>query len=138
MGSTRRSDGVDDAFPDEGSLLPGEADELRTRFEKLSARHKKWLSGLVREANEANLSIRVNERPTARRVHIATALFYAIDNRYTDEQLRGLLATVLDDDSVLMATLPLGAALGTCSATQAAQLRELASLGTTLTGGNNE
>ena len=138
MGSTRRSDGVDDAFPDEGSLLPGEADELRTRFEKLSARHKKWLSGLVLEANEANLSIRVNERPTARRVHIATALFYAIDHRYTDQQLRELLATVLDDDSVLMATLPLGAALGTCSATQAAQLRELASLGTTLTGGNNE
>jgi len=122
-------------MPDEGSLLPGEADELRGRFDKLSARHKKWLSGLVVEANQANLSIRVNETPTARRVHIATALFYAIDHRYTDQHLRELVATVLDDDSVLMASLPLGAALGLCSHTQAAQLRELASMGTTVTGG---
>ena len=127
-------------FPDEGSLLPGEADELRVRFDKLSARHKKWLGQLVREANDVGLSIRVNERPTARRVHLATSLFYVIEHRMTDPQLRALLALVLDDDSVLMATLPLGAALGTCSAKQAAHLRELAKLGTTVTigGDNNE
>lgn len=126
-------------MPDEGSMLPGEADLLRGRFEKLAARHKKWIGTIVQEANAADLPIRVNGHPTARRVHIASTLLYAVEFRLSEEQLRELLALVLDDDSVLMATLPLGAALGTCSAKQAAQLRELAGMGITVTsGGNNE
>lgn len=126
-------------FPDEGSLLPGEADELRVRFEKLAPKHKKWIGSLVQEANAAGLPIRVNGHPTARRVHIASTLLYAVEFRLSETDLRKLVALALDDDSVLMATLPLGAALGTCSATQAAQLRELAGMGITVTsGGNNE
>lgn len=126
--------------PEEGPLLPGEADELRERFERLSENERARIAQIASEAKQAGLPIRVSERPTARRVHLASALMYAIQFRLTDMDLRRLLEIVLDDDSVLMATLPLGAALGACSYTQAAELRDLTALGTTVTtgGDNNE
>lgn len=118
--------------PDEGPLLPGEASELRAWFTGLKPRVAKQLSGWVREAHEANLPIRVGETPTARRVHLAWVLRYMVEQKLTEQKVRELLAVVLDDDSVRMATLPFGAALGVCSDIQAGQLRELCGLGTTV------
>ena len=118
--------------PHEGPLLPGEASELREWFTGLKPRVAKQLSGWVREAHEANLPIRVGETPTARRVHLAWVLRYMVEQKLTEQQVRELLAVVLDDDSVRMASLPFGAALGVCSDIQAGQLRELCGLGTTV------
>lgn len=124
--------------PDEGSLLPGEAELLRAQFEGLTVEQREWLSGVVKEAHDAHLPIRVAERPTARRVHLASALFYMIRYDISVEQARDLLAVALADDSVRMATLPFGAALGVCSAKQAADFRELCGLGTTVTTGGDK
>lgn len=127
-------------MPDEGDMMPEAAADLKQRFDRLDDKQRKWVGGVVKEANAAQLPIRVGDMPTSRRVHIASTLFSIIEHRLSEQKLRDLLAVVLDDDSVLMASLPLGAALGTCSATQAAELCALAGLGTTVTtgGDNNE
>ena len=115
-------------MPDEGDMIG--ANDLAERFAALSDDQRRWIGGVVREANAAHLPIRVKEHPTARRVTIGDGLIMlAADLESAPQRARDLLAVALDDDTALMPSLPLGAAVGLLTAAQAATWRELIALG---------
>jgi hypothetical protein len=121
-------------MPSEGDMLPHLAGVLRERWQNMSDEQQQIVGERVAEAAAAHLPIRVQEMPSERRVNVAAAIFDAIERWPADHvvRLRELLAVVLDDDTALMDTVPLGAVLGLCSHTQARTLAEMVSAGITV------
>jgi len=120
--------------PAEGPLRAEQLDDLRMSFAQLDERQKALVGELVAEAHAADLPIRVQKMPSRRRCEIAAGIFEAL-TRWPDDhetRMRDLLAVALDDDTVLMPTLPLGAAIGLLDDEQAATWRQTISLGATV------
>jgi hypothetical protein len=118
--------------PSEGPTV--DDDDLRTAYSALDDRQRAVVGEIVAEAHAANLPIRVQEMPSRRRCEIAAGIFEALCRWPDDHEtnMRQLLAVVLDDDTVLMPTLPLGAAIGLLDDEQAATWRQTISLGATV------
>lgn len=123
-------------MPDEGDMQPDLAASLAERWHNLDVDAQNWINLRVAEAAAALLPIRVREQPSARRCAIANGLFHLAHNldsgRNIDLQAREMLAIALDDDTVLMGTLPLGAAVGLLNHVQAGRWRELIELDATV------
>lgn len=114
--------------PAEGAEQPDQRQRLKDAYDALDDDGKSWIAARVWEAAEAQLPIRVAEHPSERRIAIADAMFTAWNKQLGDETLRTMIAAVLDDDTVTMDSISLGAALGCLDHRQAAALAELTNI----------
>ena len=125
-------------YPEEGDEDPRRFEQLMTMWSEMDEAQRSWVNLRVVEANSANLPIRVKGTPTRRRLNIAEGLFRLSSHLHTrsfldvEQQARDLLAVALDDDTALMPTLPLGAAIGLLDADQSGVWLELIELGATV------
>jgi len=126
------SDGTTE-MPDEGELTPEVADQLKERFTQLNKQQIQRLQQCTLEAKRANLPIRVADNPTARRCNISRILFHAVERDWRFDDLRGILAGILDIPHADVEVLPFGAAIGLLNHQQADSMAKFVEMGETLT-----
>jgi len=120
-------------MPDEGDLTPDIADQLKERFTQLNKQQIQRLQQCTMEAKRANLPIRVADNPTARRCNISRILFHAVERDWRFDDLRGILAGILDIPHADVEVLPFGAAIGLLNHQQADSMAKFVEMGETLT-----
>ena len=126
---------ADAARPTPGKALPEEGDDLssaefasawdllRLEFEKLEGDRAGWTSQLIRDARASGVPFQTGGGKTARRFDLYRAILklaHCPDNLDDLSDIsRALLFAVREDETVLSPSIPLGAAFGSCSATEA-------------------
>ena len=83
----------------------------------------------MQEAHKAGLTIRVKEHPTERRCSIARILLHAVEQDWKFDELRGILAGILDIPTADVEVLPFGAAIGLLTNQQANTMAKLVEMG---------
>lgn len=108
--------------PNEGGpVSPADVAALQVLFEQLSTASKLWTGTLIAQGNRV-FPFRIKDAPTVRRYEIYRAILAlaetAIPDR--DDRERGLLYGATGREEVVQETLPLGAAISTLNAVEAA------------------
>ena len=119
-------------MPDEGDLTPDVADELADRFGALNKTQIRRIRDCVQEAQKAGLPIRPKEHPTERRCNISRILLHAVERDWKFDDMRGLLASILDIPFADVEVLPFGAAIGLLTSQQASTMAKFVEMGETL------
>jgi hypothetical protein len=100
---------------------------LGRRYRALNDDATAAVSRVTREAAEAGASISLAARPSVRRFEIGRALVTFAEAGWSDEIVRALVGSVLEDQAVEQPGIPLGAAIGALTIDQAKSLADLAS-----------
>ena len=116
-------------MPDEGELTPDVAEDLADRFAALNKAQIRRIRDCVQEAHKAGLPIRPKEHPTERRCNISRILLHAVERDWKFDDLRGILAVILDIPTADVEVLPFGAAIGLLTNQQALTMAKLVEMG---------
>jgi len=131
-GTTKPRQNADIEMPEEGDLTPDIANQLKERFTQLNKQQIQRLQQCTMEAKRANLPIRVADNPTARRCNISRILFHAVERDWRFDDMRGILAAILDIPHADVEVLPFGAAIGLLNHEQADIMAKFVEMGETL------
>lgn len=119
--------------PDEGATIdlgPG----LEARYRGLSEERRVWVNQLGREAREGGCDFHLKPLHSERRRDLMTAAITLAAHadfapERAEQELRDLLAAVLETETARWPTVACGYALGRCSASQAALLLQMVAAG---------
>jgi hypothetical protein len=108
---------------DEGGTAPAEHIEaLRQRLEALKPDDIARIETITAQANQAGHGISLRQKPSERRLAIATALVAWHEPGWDEDIVRDLVAAVTGDDAVTQPATPLGAVFGALTIGQANEL----------------
>jgi hypothetical protein len=126
--------------PTEGELVADvDIAALKFNYNNLLPDAQTWVAALVAEGHTAGVPWNTGSLHSERRYHLGRAIVrlagHSFDGEYefgigvladtTNDIARGLLGAATDREEVEQDSLPLGAAIGTCDATEAARFAEL-------------
>jgi hypothetical protein len=114
--------------PDEGGPVSDDDTEmLRAVFDHLEPTQRAWIAGLVRQARQHHCGFHMSECRTVRRYEIYRGLILlAQGGADDDEDVRTLVASVMDSDVPHWPSIAAGHAVGALDARQAAEFARLA------------
>jgi hypothetical protein len=114
--------------PDEGGpVSDADTNTLRTKFDQLEPVHRSWIAGLKRQARQHGCDFHMNEVRSVRRYELHRGLILlAQAGADDDEDVRTLVASVMDSDVPHWPSIAAGHAVGALGAADAARFAQLA------------
>jgi hypothetical protein len=119
----QRIEPVDDtprkAPPHDGAEVP--VDALRDRYKALDAASVSWIGEIQTQAQQAGVSFHLAGAYYARRARLLDGLLILAEHEVDDDAVRAIVRHVTKDEAVEWPSIPVGAAVGSLSAVEAAE-----------------
>jgi hypothetical protein len=113
--------------PDEGGpVSDDDTDVLRAVFDHLEPTQRAWIAGLVKQARQHHCGFHMSECRTVRRYEIYRGLILLAQQDCDDEDVRTLVASVMDSDVPHWPSIAAGHAVGALDHQGAAEFARLA------------